>query len=151
MEKKIKKPTKLRKKKTNLPRFSCSLTLVCVHLFSPWWWILFLSLHKAGVQRASGTLCWAWWSMFPNHPDMAASATLKRESRFWFLVFLFCFVFWIDWDLKPEINIHTLHRTEHRIAIYFKVRVISPHPQQWGRVGDQRVSVCLCAWLCNTP
>lgn len=28
--------------------------------------------------------------------------------------------FEIDWDLKPEINIHTLHRTEHLIAIYFK-------------------------------
>lgn len=31
--------------------------------------------------------------------------------------------FGIDWDLKPEINIHTLHRTEHLVAIYFKGRV----------------------------
>lgn len=30
--------------------------------------------------------------------------------------------FGIDWDLKPEINIHTLHRTEHSVAIYFKGR-----------------------------
>lgn len=44
--------------------------------------------------------------------------------------------FEIDWDLKPEINIHTLHRTEHLIAIYFKGRVISPQGvgREWGLV-----------------
>lgn len=34
--------------------------------------------------------------------------------------------FGIDWDLKPEINIHTLHRTEHLVAIYFKGRITFP-------------------------
>lgn len=43
--------------------------------------------------------------------------------------------FEIDWDLKPEINIHTLHRTEHLIAIYFKGRVLSFLPRESGRVG----------------
>lgn len=41
--------------------------------------------------------------------------------------------FEIDWDLKPEINIHTLHRTEHLIAIYFKDRVVTlPTRREWG-------------------
>lgn len=45
--------------------------------------------------------------------------------------------FEIDWDLKPEINIHTLHRTEHLIAIYFKDRVVTlPTPREWGGNGD---------------
>lgn len=32
--------------------------------------------------------------------------------------------FEIDWDGKPEINIHTLHRTEHLVAVY--CRVVTP-------------------------
>lgn len=43
--------------------------------------------------------------------------------------------FEIDWDRKPEINIHTLHRTEHLVAIYFKGRVIFP-PREWGKWGS---------------
>lgn len=39
--------------------------------------------------------------------------------------------FGIDWDLKPEINIHTLHRTEHLLAIYFKGRVTFS-TRKWG-------------------
>lgn len=45
------------------------------------------------------------------------------------------FVFFrIDWDLKPEINIHTLHRTEHLVAIYFKGG-ITFSTRKWGRGG----------------
>lgn len=56
-----------------------------------------------------------------------ASATLRDQILF----------FEIDWDLKPEINIHTLHRTEHLIAIYFKDRVVTlPTPREWGESGD---------------
>lgn len=63
---------------------------------------------------------------------MEATATL-REIRF-------CF-FGIDWDLKPEINIHTLHRTEHLVAIYFKDRVSFFLPE-WGEWGNVKGSVC---------
>lgn len=44
--------------------------------------------------------------------------------------------FGIDWDLKPEINIHTLHRTEHLVAIYFKVRVTIFPPERGVRGGS---------------
>lgn len=44
------------------------------------------------------------------------------------------FSFGIDWDLKPEINIHTLHRTEHLVAIYFKDRASFFLPE-WGEWG----------------
>lgn len=49
--------------------------------------------------------------------------------------------FEIDWDIKSEINIHTLHRTEHLIAIYFKRQNCSPPPPRevGGREG---ISVC---------
>lgn len=45
---------------------------------------------------------------------MEAAATLRRYQILFF---------GFDWDLKPEINIHTLHRTEHLVAIYFKGRI----------------------------
>lgn len=48
---------------------------------------------------------------------MEAAATLRRYQILFF---------GIDWDLKPEINIHTLHRTEHLVAIYFKGRITFP-------------------------
>lgn len=51
-------------------------------------------------------------------------------------------VFGIDWDLKLEINIHTLHRTEHLIAIYLKGRVPSPPPRSGGEWG----LVCVYVW-----
>lgn len=46
--------------------------------------------------------------------------------------------FEIDWDLKPEINIHTLHRTEHLIAIYFEGSYFPP--REWGESG---ISMCV--------
>lgn len=64
---------------------------------------------------------------------MEAAATLRREIRF-------CF-FGIDWDLKPEINIHTLHRTEHLVAIYFKGKVI--FSTRVGQVGGSGDLVCM--------
>ena len=55
-KKTVKAPqNKLFLNKANLPSFSCSFTLVCVHSFSPMV-VNFLSLLKAGVQQASGTL-----------------------------------------------------------------------------------------------
>lgn len=49
--------------------------------------------------------------------------------------------FGIDWDLKPEINIHTLHRTEHLVAICFKGRINFFH-QKVGPGVVVEVSVC---------
>lgn len=53
--------------------------------------------------------------------------------------------FGIDWDLKPEINIHTLHRTEHLVAIYLKGRVIF-FPPGSGACGEE-VEVSVCGFL----
>lgn len=53
--------------------------------------------------------------------------------------------FEIDWDLKPEINIHTLHRTEHLVAIYFKGRVIFFPPG--GGVSGEEVGIRECGFL----
>lgn len=55
--------------------------------------------------------------------NMEAAATLRRYQ---------ILLFGMDWDLKPEINIHTLHRTEHLVAIYFKGR-ITFSTRRWGR------------------
>lgn len=50
--------------------------------------------------------------------------------------------FGIDWDLKPEINIHTLHRTEHLVAIYFKGRVTFFFSTgEWNKWGGGEVEV----------
>lgn len=59
-----------------------------------------------------------------HHPNTKVSAEERSQNLF----------FEIDWDLKPEINIHTLHRTEHLIAIYFKGRVVIPLPRECGLV-----------------
>lgn len=53
--------------------------------------------------------------------------------------------FEIDWDLKPEINIHTLHRTEHLVAIYFKGRVIFFPTRVWASGEDMGISVWICS------
>lgn len=110
----------------------------------------FLSLLKAGIQWASGTLCYKpdkMCSLRAQSPfslqeiilTQGASATLRRKDQILF--------FEIDWDLKPEINIHTLHRIEHLIAIYFKRQsCYPPHPEGVGREW-RLVCVCVCGVL----
>lgn len=67
-----------------------------------------------------------------NHPNRGGLSYSEERAQILF--------FEIDWDLKPEINIHTLHRTEHLIAIYFKRQsCYPPHPKGVGRV-EIRVS-----------
>lgn len=71
---------------------------------------------------------------------MEAAATLRRYQILFF---------GFDWDLKPEINIHTLHRTEHLVAIYFKGRItifFFP-PESGGRGGVVEVSV---VWISSS-
>lgn len=131
------KQTLKKKKPICQARFSCSFPLVRVHLFSLWWWILFLSLSKSGMQWASGTFTLA-------NPDEVCCFCLYDITPTWRLQLLweksdFGVFFGIDWDLKPEINIHTLHRTEHLVAIYFKDRVSFFFLPEWGEV---KGSVC---------
>lgn len=60
-----------------------------------------------------------------NHNNRGLSYSEERNQILFFE---------IDWDIKSEINIHTLHRTEHLIAIYFKRQNCSPPPpREWGR------------------
>lgn len=78
------------------------------------------------------------------NPDEVCCFCLYDITPTWRLQLLlkeirFCF-FGIDWDLKPEINIHTLHRTEHLVAIYFKDRVSFFLPE-WGEWGEVKGSV----------
>jgi hypothetical protein len=96
---------------------------------------LFLSLPKAGNRWASGTdfmlsliKCASSASM--KSSNMEASATLRRDQILFFE---------IDWDLKPKINIHTLHITEHLVAIYFKGRVVFFSHQGVGQVGEMEI------------
>lgn len=116
--------------KADLPRFSCSFTCVCI-CSAPWWWVLFL---KAGVQWVSGTLFWTWWDMFLRAQNRSASrkssSSGREESD--------CF-FEIDWDLKPEINIHTLHRTDW--YLFWRQSYFCP-PGSGERVGG-------LAWVCG--
>lgn len=63
---------------------------------------------------------------------MEAAAILRRYQILFF---------GMDWDLKPEINIHTLHRTEHLVAIYFKGR-ITFSTRRWGRGWWWKLGVC---------
>lgn len=48
--------------------------------------------------------------------------------------------FLIDWDLNSEINIHTFHRTEHLVTIYFKGKFFSSH-QAVGQMGKKQTDV----------
>lgn len=51
-----------------------------------------------------------------------------------------------DWDLKPEINIHTLHRTKHLVAIYsLKAGLFFPPPGS-GASGE-KVEISVCGFL----
>lgn len=51
--------------------------------------------------------------------------------------------FLIDWDLNSEINIHTFHRTEHLVTIYFKGKFFSSH-QAVGQMGKNKL---MCGFL----